>query len=72
VKGIGLKMEGYSMEIFDRWGSLMYSTRDILKGWDGTAKGQPAQNGVYIYKIKIIGANGEGKKEYIGHVTLLK
>jgi gliding motility-associated-like protein len=72
VKGIGLKMEGYSMEIFDRWGTLVYFTRDILKGWDGTVKGQMAENGVYIYKIKIIGANGEGKKEYIGHVTLLK
>jgi gliding motility-associated-like protein len=72
VKGIGLKMEGYSMEIFDRWGTLVYFTRDILKGWDGTVKGQMAENGVYIYKIKIVGANGEGKKEYIGHVTLLK
>jgi len=24
------------------------------------------------YKIKAMGANGEGKKEYVGHVSLLK
>ncbi|MDQ3023483.1 MAG: PKD domain-containing protein [bacterium] len=27
---------------------------------------------VYVWKIKTIGVNGEGKKEYTGHVTLLK
>jgi gliding motility-associated-like protein len=72
VKGIGLRTEGFSMDIFDRWGAVIYSTRDILKGWDGTNKGLPVKNDVYVYKIKIIGANGEGKKEYIGHVTILK
>jgi gliding motility-associated-like protein len=72
IKGIGLKMEGYSMEIFDRWGNLVYSTKDVYKGWDGTIKGLNAENGVYVYKVKALGANGEGKKEYVGHVTLLK
>lgn len=27
---------------------------------------------VYVWKVKPVGANGEGKKEYVGHVTLLK
>ncbi|MDP3558688.1 MAG: gliding motility-associated C-terminal domain-containing protein [Bacteroidota bacterium] len=72
IKGLGLKATGYSMEIFDRWGHSMYATKDVTKGWDGTVKGQTAQDGVYIYKIYAVGANGEGKKEYIGHVTLMK
>jgi gliding motility-associated-like protein len=72
VKGLGLKSTGYSMEIFDRWGHLIYQSKDVTKGWDGTAKGIPAQDGVYIYKIFATGANGEGKKEYRGHVTLMK
>lgn len=72
IRGAGLIVEGFSMEMFDRWGTIVYSTKDILKGWDGTIKGQQAGEGIYIYKVKIIGANGEGKKEYIGHVTLLK
>jgi gliding motility-associated-like protein len=72
VKGLGLKVTGFSMELFDRWGHSMFSTKDIAKGWDGTVKGQPAQDGVYIYKILAVGANGEGRKEYVGHVTLMK
>lgn len=72
VKGLGLKVTGFSMELFDRWGHSMFSTKDITKGWDGTVKGQPAQDGVYIYKIFAVGANGEGRKEYVGHVTLMK
>ncbi|MCE3230007.1 MAG: domain containing protein [Bacteroidetes bacterium] len=73
VKGIGLIAEGFIMEIFDRWGTMIYSTKDILKGWDGTGpKGVAVKNDVYVYKIKIIGANGEGRKEYIGHVNVLK
>jgi hypothetical protein len=35
-------------------------------------KGQIAQEGVYIYSVKVIGDNGVGKKEFKGHVTLLK
>jgi gliding motility-associated-like protein len=72
VKGLGLKSEGYMMQIFDRWGTLVYTTRDINKGWDGTIKGQKASDGVYIYSVKVIGDNGLGKKEFKGHVTLLK
>ncbi len=72
VKGLGLKTEGYVMQIYDRWGTLVYSTKDINKGWDGTVKGQKAADGVYIYSVKVIGDNGVGKKEFKGHVTLLK
>jgi gliding motility-associated-like protein len=72
VKGLGFKTEGFSMEIFDRWGHSLFYSKDLTKGWDGTAKGIQSQDGVYIYKIKAVGANGEGRKEYVGHVTLMK
>jgi gliding motility-associated-like protein len=72
VKGLGLKKEGYLMEIFDRWGTLVYVSRDIDKGWDGTIKGVKAADGVYIYSVRVIGGNGVGKREFKGHVTLMK
>jgi gliding motility-associated-like protein len=72
IKGLGFKAEGFSMEMFDRWGHSLFFSKDLTKGWDGTAKGIPSQDGVYIYKIKAVGANGEGRKEYVGHVTLMK
>ncbi|MBX9718786.1 MAG: gliding motility-associated C-terminal domain-containing protein [Microbacteriaceae bacterium] len=72
IKGVGFKLENFSMEIFDRWGTAIYYTKDVMKGWDGVAKGGLSQDAVYIYKIKVVGANGQGKKEYVGHVTLIK
>lgn len=72
IKGLGLRPEGYHMDIFNKWGTLLYSTRDINKGWDGTVKGVKAADGVYVYSVRVIGDNGAGKKEFKGHVTLLK
>lgn len=72
IKGLGLKSEGFYMEVFDRWGTLLFATKDINKGWDGTVKGLKAPEGVYIYKVKVVGGNGVGKKEFKGHITLLK
>ncbi len=72
VKGLGLKQEGYLMEIFDRWGTLIYSSKDLNKGWDGTVKGVKAAEGVYIYQVHVICGNGVGKREFKGHVTLMK
>lgn len=72
VKGLGFKAESFFIEIFDRWGHSVYTSKDVTAGWDGSVKGQNPSEGVYIYKVRIIGANGEGRKEYIGNVTLLR
>lgn len=73
MKGEGIKQTAFSMEIFDRWGNMVFFTKDPAKGWDGTIKGsQEAGEGIYVYKIKLSGANGEGRKEYLGQLTLLR
>jgi len=71
--GYGINEDKYKMEIFDRWGELIFSSSAFRKGWDGTVKGtsQIAQDGVYIYKIMITDLENN-KKNYVGHVTLIK
>jgi gliding motility-associated-like protein len=61
------------MEIFDRWGELIFNSTEFRKGWDGKVKGSDviAQDGVYIYKITITDLENN-KKNYVGHVTLIK
>ncbi len=71
ISGIGFKTEGYTMNIFDRWGELLYTSKDAYKGWDGTYKNILCKNEVYTYKIKLITNKGK-TKEYVGHITLLK
>ncbi|MBS1594178.1 MAG: gliding motility-associated C-terminal domain-containing protein [Bacteroidetes bacterium] len=34
-------MYSYNLRIYDRWGGLVYESKDITKGWDGTYKGKP-------------------------------
>jgi gliding motility-associated-like protein len=72
VKGSGMKTEGFSMEVKDRWGNTVYSSADITAGWDGRVNGVNAELGNYIYRIRVVGMNGEGRKEFVGHVTLMK
>lgn len=38
---------------FDRWGEVIFESRDASVGWDGTYSGDArnVQDGVYTYKI---------------------
>jgi gliding motility-associated-like protein len=40
------------LSIYNRWGTKIFSTSDINKGWDGNYKGAPAETDVYIFSIK--------------------
>lgn len=71
-KGIGMKAEGFSMDIFDRAGRIVFSTKNIEEPWDGKVGGQVIRDATYTYKIRVVGMNGEGRKEFIGHVHVLK
>lgn len=41
--------EMYQMQIFDRWGNLVFKSDDPDIEWDGRIRGQKASNGVYVY-----------------------
>lgn len=48
----------YKMEIFDRWGELIFESTLPNIGWDGKYKGQPVEQAVYVVKIRFIENNG--------------
>jgi gliding motility-associated-like protein len=71
-KGEGVDPEHYSMELFDRAGMLVFSTRNPYDYWDGRNKhGQMCPEGVYIFIIRLVNLNGDDK-EYTGSVTLVR
>ncbi len=43
----------YSIEIFDRWGGLMYTSNDQSQLWGGITNGQPVISGSYAYIVKL-------------------
>lgn len=42
----------FEMEIYSRWGDLVFISNDIQKGWDGTFNDRNAKTGSYVYKVK--------------------
>jgi len=69
--GVFIDATDYDFIIFNRWGQIIFETKDPNAGWNGTYKGEDAQLGVYTYLIQF--RNPEGvlitKR---GTVTLLR
>ena len=51
----------FQIEIFSRWGQMVYKSDDLSKGWNGTFNGENLPTGSYVYKIKTI-KNGNGEE----------
>jgi gliding motility-associated-like protein len=43
----------FEVEIFDRWGELVYESDNQYFGWDGSYRANPAPMGVYVFTIRI-------------------
>lgn len=70
-QAVGEELVDVQMQIFNRWGQLIFVSESIDMGWDGNYKGQPADSEVYVYKIKAIDTLGE-HHDLMGHVTLVR
>ena len=68
-------LEGeYTLEIYNRWGELVFETKDPDQGWDGLSlQKEKAQVGMYVYRIRLISAfnNKEIFQEH-GNILLTK
>ena len=61
----------YKLQIFNRWGVLVFETDDLKKGWDGYMdSANLALQGVYVWKATGKYANGEYFTK-VGDVTFL-
>ena len=61
----------YKLQIFNRWGVLIYESTDLYKGWDGYfGNGYLALEGVYVWKVTGRFIDGKYFNE-VGDVTFL-
>ncbi|HHG85115.1 MAG TPA: PKD domain-containing protein [Bacteroidetes bacterium] len=57
----------FVLQIFDRWGVLLYESQNKMQGWSGiNLDGLAVADGVYYYALQV------GSKEYAGPVTLVR
>lgn len=63
----------FELQIFNRWGQAVFSSDDILQGWDGTYQGVDQEVGTYVWIITYEKENEPGKIFTLkGDITLLR
>lgn len=61
----------FHVELYNRWGQMLWKTDDKNASWDGTYMGEDVQQDVYTWVIKVTAFDGE-IYTYEGTVTLLR
>ncbi len=49
----GKFIDTYEMQIFNRWGEVLFQTTDLDDGWDGTSKNKKIGVGNYSYWVRV-------------------
>ncbi len=69
----GVRDDGFMMQVFDRWGHLLFESNVKTEGWNGrlfsTGKLMPA--GVYVYKLELVYISGE-QTTIVGDINLIR
>ncbi|MBD3637158.1 MAG: gliding motility-associated C-terminal domain-containing protein [Crocinitomicaceae bacterium] len=65
------EFDSYQLDIYDRWGQVIFTTNDKDEGWNGTGVGNGlVSEGVYIYMVTFEDRDAK-KHVYRGSVTML-
>ncbi len=64
----------YELDVFDRWGNMLFRTEDPNSGWDGYYKGQLMNTGVYVWQMRanIVICDQESELYEKGEVYLVR
>ena len=70
----GFDPNQFSMKIYNRWGEIIFESRNSQIGWDGSfgINGNKVPEGLYTYHITYKIPNKDERRIVTGHVTLLK
>lgn len=64
-------LRSIEIEIFDRWGNMVFRSNDLGFRWDGSLGGQPLPEGTYVFHLKGFARDGQAV-ERTGSLTLLR
>jgi len=62
-------LRSIEIEIFDRWGNMVFRSNDLGFRWDGSVAGQPLPEGTYVFHLKGMARDGQ-PVERSGSLTL--
>jgi gliding motility-associated-like protein len=64
-------IRGYRLQIFNRWGQLVFESIKLQDGWNGRMGSTKADAGAYFYVLRYVDQNGNIIREK-GDITLLR
>ncbi len=70
----GFDPYNYNLQIYNRWGELIFESNNPSIGWDGSygIYGNQVQSGTYSYRIRFKVLKNDEYQLVVGHVNLVK
>ncbi len=68
----GFDVLSYHLNIFDRWGEVVFESMDYEIGWDGTYHDKLVPTGTYTWTIKVKNKSNDKYNEYTGHISVMR
>ncbi|MEN8826381.1 MAG: PKD domain-containing protein, partial [Wenyingzhuangia sp.] len=72
----GFDKETYNFKVFNRWGQIVFETRNINEGWNGLCGGNSYINGcpqgTYVWQLSIALEGASEREIYRGHINLIR
>ncbi|MDB5252531.1 MAG: hypothetical protein JWP27_1700 [Flaviaesturariibacter sp.] len=67
-----VKAEDFELMIFNRWGQLVFRTRNWKEGWDGRIGNKDQGTGVYVWSLRYSDRDTKRKMEQKGTMVLIR
>jgi gliding motility-associated-like protein len=68
----GFDPANYELTIYNRWGEIIFVSKNHLKPWDGTFNNKVCKEGLYTFTIKYKNPEIDRFKIISGHINLLR
>lgn len=69
---LGVDEYNFELLIFNRWGEIVWETRDIHSEWDGSYKGVTIPTGQVTWVARVKDVYTDEKREFTGSINILR
>lgn len=68
----GFDPYAFNFQVYNRWGEILFESKNASFGWDGTFGGEICPSGTYIWQIRYKEIGKDRHDEIRGHFNLLR
>ncbi|MEY3585240.1 MAG: hypothetical protein RLZZ243_304, partial [Bacteroidota bacterium] len=64
----------FNLTVYNRWGEVVWETRDAAEAWDGTygTLGTKVPAGIYTWRMQYEAKENDDRKVVTGHLNLIR